>query len=173
MQFRRLAFNQPQVSITVRFYKIWACKISWKDFQKLTSNLLPSWKTSILTLQKTAFENMEGKGENAANQHFLLFQQCFLSFQIQFLNCESSMICFLLMLSIWTFYFLVNLFQNKPWFLHVCSKSHLKTLWEKEKLLVTSNFSFSHNVFYPFGKLSAIFIKCEIVVCKVFQFQRV
>ena len=24
----------------------------------------------------------------------------------------------------------------------------LKTLWEKEKLLVTSNFSFSHNVFY-------------------------
>ena len=24
----------------------------------------------------------------------------------------------------------------------------LKTLWDKEKLLVTSNFSFSHNVFY-------------------------
>ena len=24
-----------------------------------------------------------------------------------------------------------------------------KTLWEKAKLLVTSNFSFSHNVFYP------------------------
>ena len=24
----------------------------------------------------------------------------------------------------------------------------LKILWEKEKLLVTSNFSFSHNVFY-------------------------
>ena len=23
--------------------------------------------------------------------------------------------------------------------------------WEKEKLLVTSNFSFSHSVFYPFG----------------------
>ena len=27
----------------------------------------------------------------------------------------------------------------------------LKTLWEKEKLLVTSNFSFSHSVFYLFG----------------------
>ena len=26
-------------------------------------------------------------------------------------------------------------FTNKPWFLHVCSTSHLKTLWEKEKLL--------------------------------------
>ena len=32
----------------------------------------------------------------------------------------------------------------------------LKTLWQKEKLLVTSNFSFSHIVFYPFGDLSAI-----------------
>ena len=29
--------------------------------------------------------------------------------------------------------------------------SLLKTLWEKEKLLVTSNFSFSHSIFYPFG----------------------
>ena len=43
-----------------------------------------------------------------------------------------------------------NLFPNKPWFLRVCSKRLLKTLREKEKLLVTSNFSFSHSVFYPF-----------------------
>ena len=34
-------------------------------------------------------------------------------------------------------------------------KSLLKTLWEKEKLLVKSTFSFSQSVFYPFGKLSA------------------
>ena len=46
-----------------------------------------------------------------------------------------------------------NLFPKKPWFLRVCNTSLLKTLWEKEKLLVTSNFSFSHSVFYPFGKL--------------------
>ena len=44
----------------------------------------------------------------------------------------------------------VNPFPNKPWFLHVCSTSLLKTLWEKEKFLVTSNFSFSNSVFYPF-----------------------
>ena len=44
-----------------------------------------------------------------------------------------------------------NPFSNKPWFLRVCSTSLLKTLWEKEKLLVTSNFSFSHSVFYLFG----------------------
>ena len=43
-------------------------------------------------------------------------------------------------------------FPNKPWILHVCSTSLLKTLRGKEKLLVTSNFSFSHSVFYQFGK---------------------
>ena len=53
-------------------------------------------------------------------------------------------------------------FPNKPLFLHVCSTSLLKTLWEKEKLLVTSNFSFSHNVFCLFGELSAIFINLEL-----------
>ena len=36
---------------------------------------------------------------------------------------------------------LTNLFPNKPWFLRVCCTSLLKTLWEREKLLVTSNFS--------------------------------
>ena len=51
-------------------------------------------------------------------------------------------------------------------------EAYLKTLWEKEKLLVTSNFSFSLSVFYPFGKLSAIFINFEIVPCKLFQFGR-
>ena len=44
---------------------------------------------------------------------------------------------------------------------------------EKEKLLVMSNFSFSHSVFYPFGELSAIFVQFEIVVCKFFQIGRV
>ena len=43
-----------------------------------------------------------------------------------------------------------NLIQNKPWFLHVCSTSVLKTLWEKEKLFVMSNFCFPHSVFYQF-----------------------
>ena len=67
----------------------------------------------------------------------------------------------------------VNPFPYKPWFLHVCSTSLLKTLWEKKKLLVTSNFSFSHRVFYLFGEFFAISIKFEIVVCKLSQFGRV
>ena len=40
---------------------------------------------------------------------------------------------------------------------HVCITSLLKTLWEKEKLLDTSNFSFSHSVFNPFGELNCQF----------------
>ena len=67
----------------------------------------------------------------------------------------------------------VNPFPNKPWFLRVCSTRLLKTLWKKEKLLVTSNFTFSHSVFCPFRGLSAIFIEFKIVVCKLFQFGRV
>ena len=70
-------------------------------------------------------------------------------------------------------FFSLNLFPNKPWFLPVCSTILLKTMWEKEKLLIMSNFSFSHIVFYPFEELSAIFIKLRIVVCKLFQFGRV
>ena len=69
--------------------------------------------------------------------------------------------------------FVFNPLPNKPLFLWVCSTSLLKTLWEKEKILVTSNFSFSHSVFYHFGELFAIFVKFKIVVCKVFQFGRV
>ena len=47
----------------------------------------------------------------------------------------------------------------------------LKTLLEKEKLLVMSNFNFSHSVFYPLGKLSYIFIKLKIVVDKLFMLE--
>ena len=41
------------------------------------------------------FENIVGKGENAGNQHFLLFPQCFLPIQ-------RTKFCRLQMLSIWT-----------------------------------------------------------------------
>ena len=58
---------------------------------------------------------------------------------------------------------LFNHFPSKPCFLRVYIRSRLKTIWEKEKLLV----------FYPFGELSAIFIEFEIVVCKLFEFGRV
>ena len=35
----------------------------------------------LTTLTKKPFETIEGKGENAGNQYFLLFPQCFFFFQ--------------------------------------------------------------------------------------------
>ena len=64
----------------------------------------------------------------------------------------------------------LNPFLNKTWFLSVCSSGPLKILWEMEKSLITSNFSFSLSVFYPFGELSDFFIRFEIVVCQLSQF---
>ena len=69
--------------------------------------------------------------------------------------------------------FHLNLFPYKPWFLCVCNKNLMKTLWEKEKLFIMSNFSFTQCVFYPSGELSDISIKFEIVICKLFRFGRV
>ena len=68
-------------------------------------------------------------------------------------------------------YPVLNPFPNKPWFLRVCRTSLLKTPREKEKLLMMSNFSFSHCVFSPFRELlpfSSIW-NCRlqtILVCK-------
>ena len=42
-----------------------------------------------MTLRKEALENVWGKGENAGNQHLLLFSKCFLSFQKHILNFLS------------------------------------------------------------------------------------
>ena len=64
-------------------------------------------------------------------------------------------------------YICIYPFTNKSMLLRVYSTSLLKTLREKEKMLVTINFSFSHSFFYPFGELSTIFIKVEIVICKL------
>ena len=67
--------------------------------------------------------------------------------------------------------FLINPFPNKPWFYVSVVQVFLKTLWEKEKLLVTSNFSFSHSVLYSFGELSAIFItqNCRLQTLSVWK----
>ena len=66
-----------------------------------------------------------------------------------------------------------NPFPKKPWFLRVSRTSLWKTEWEKEKLLIMSNFSFSHSVLYLFWEHSAIFIEFKIAVCKLVQFGEV
>ena len=84
-------------------------------------------------------ENIVRKGENAGYYHFLLFPQCFqkASFIYRVVKSRDCVVR-------------VNPFPNKAWFLRVCRISFMKTQWKKEKLLITSNFSFSHSVFYPF-----------------------
>ena len=69
---------------------------------------------------------------------------------------------------IWHFYSFP--FPNKPWFLHVSSSSLSKTLWENEKIALTSNFSFSNSVFYPSEELSSIF--SELSSALSFSFER-
>ena len=59
-----------------------------------------------------AFENIVEKGENAGNQHFLLFQQCFLPFPKQILIPQLNLICCLQMLSIWTCVKFCNFFKE-------------------------------------------------------------
>ena len=44
---------------------------------------LPRQSRFSTTLKKKAFENTEEKGENAGNQYFLLFPQCFLLYQAE------------------------------------------------------------------------------------------
>ena len=51
-----------------------------------------------MTLKKEPFENNVGKEENAGNQHFLLFPQCFLSYPEEILQFGSHLICRLQML---------------------------------------------------------------------------
>ena len=51
-------------------------------------------------------------------------------------------------------FFFLKPFPNKPLLFSVYSTSLLKTMWEKEKLHITSNFSFSHSNLYSVGELS-------------------
>ena len=55
-----------------------------------------------MTPRKNPFENIVGKGENAGNQHIVLFKQCFLPYQRQKSSLELHLFCFLQLLLIWS-----------------------------------------------------------------------
>ena len=116
--------------------------IDWSKLEALADNNLKVVKR-IFVLDRV--ENIVGKGENAGYQHFLLFYQCF-----QKPSCPS-------LLKVEIMWERVNPLPNninfnpllhKYSFYHINNRLLLKTLWEKKKLLVMSNFSFSYNVFY-------------------------
>ena len=112
--------------------------------------MLPVYCTSNDDFCLQSVKNTVENRENADFEHFLLSPNVFIG---------------LISLNFFLTHF--NPFPNKPWFLRVCSTSLLKTLWEKEKLLIMRNFSFFLSVFYQFQKLSTLFIKFEIVICKL------
>ena len=66
----------------------------------------------------------------------------------------------------------VNPFPSKPWFLRVCRRSLFENTVGKGEIARNEQFLLFHGVFYPLEERSAIFIKFEIVVCKLFQFGR-
>ena len=96
-------------------------------------------------LSCTRVENNVGKAKNSCYQHFLLFPLCF--------QKNSSQVR-------------LTLYQTSPGF-------YVSAIQAFCKHCGMSNFSFSHSVFNPFEELSYISIKFEIVVCKLFQFERV
>ena len=66
-----------------------------------------------------------------------------------------------------------NPYPNKPWFLCIYSTSLLKTLPEKKKLLIMSNFSFFHSVFYPHGNFLPFSSNLKLSSANSFWFSQV
>ena len=64
----------------------------------------------------------------------------------------------------------LNAFPNMPEFLRVCSTSRLKTLWGKGEIARNDQFLLVPQWFLPVWKPPVIYIKFEIVVCKLFEF---
>ena len=72
-----------------------------------------------------------------------------------------------------SFCFLLNPFPNKPWFFMCMLYKSFENTVGKEGIGRDEQFIFSNSVFYLFEERSAIFIEVKIVVCKLFQFERV
>ena len=106
-----------------------------------------------LGLMKEYFENNGEKREMLLNRIiFFLFSKLFSLVIVIF--CIFTLILRLLMMIIALFIVLarINSFPHNHGFSWPCIRSLLKTLSEKEKMLVTSIFSFPNNVFLPSHK---------------------
>ena len=127
--------------------------------------ILTTQSQVLMTLIWRAFGNIVEKGENAGNQPFLLWPQCFLPYYIEkssfsnmkFVVCK----CFQfgqgkILLFVKDFF---TEFKTCPNWKHLQMTNQtqlktlnlfwkgLKTLWDKKKMLVTSIFCFSYSVF--------------------------
>ena len=103
----------------------------------------------FMCLQYKSFENTVGKGEIARNEQFLLFPQCFLPFWRRLHYFHKIWNWHLQRLSIWKSLNLVvwervKLFTTQSHFQWPWKRNLLKTLLEKEKMLVFVNRLFTH-----------------------------
>ena len=99
----RGANKSPKRKFTNR-YQTWNLQVTSQICFLLNylSRLYTTQSRLLTTSTEKPFENIVEKGENAGNQHFLLFPQCFLPFPKQVLIFYSNLFCRLRMLSIWT-----------------------------------------------------------------------
>ena len=142
--------------------------IEWSSFMLIN----PSKKALVFTcLKYKSFENIVEKRRNCSQWAISSFPTVFST--RTFCHFQQSGSC-LQTFSIWKslrFSFGKGLMlPHIDTFWRPLETNLLKTLREKEKLLVTSNFSFTHSVFYQFRELSSISIKFKIVVCRLSQF---
>ena len=91
-----------------------------------------------------AFVNIVGIGENPGNQSFLVVPQSFLPYQRQKLSFNSSPYKKILDIIKFRAFadYKINVVQ-----ITISVYDRAKKLWEKERRLVISIFSLSHNVF--------------------------
>ena len=98
LNFFHVAKREIDSQILIEFYdslymfQIWVLKIisvilkQHPAFLFMYFNSFPTQSWLLTILGKKPFENIVGKGENAGNQHFLLFLQCFLPFPLWISN---------------------------------------------------------------------------------------
>ena len=60
-----------------------------------------------------------------------------------------------------------------PWFFTFMQYTSFENTVDKKEITRNEQFLLFSSVFYPFGELSVIVIKFEIVLCKLLQFGRV
>ena len=76
------------------------------------SQLFTKQSRILTTLKMKPFENIVGKVENAGNQHFLIFPECFLPNPKRIFVFKFHLFCRLQMLSIWTSLKIFNLVKS-------------------------------------------------------------
>ena len=130
-----------------------SCQLQVTAFTQLNCRLVKLLKTNQMWLEPLNFSRI-GRKPWVKKWVFLFFSSVFqscLNYIKARLSCEGVMTIYQsqnnkVSPSVW-------LSGPSVLWLCVCSSYLLKTQWEKEKLLVMSNFSFSHNVFCPFRQL--------------------